>query len=1145
MRSRQDGGFSVLMVAPKKGGNIAQGLPDGKRGYTSKHSMVMQRLQNFLQLNRLPLAVAGALLLLGLHLQASTWIVAVDAGTDARQVAQELGASYRGPLAGVAGHHRMAFPQPVQARPGEPTDNRAFVRSQLASSTKVTRFEEEVIFERFPRQFVPADPLFPDQWHLENIGQSGGLVGSDVNARPAWDEGLSGAGVTVAIVDEGIQFQHPDLQPNWWQGSGYDYNDDDFDPSPVGADDRHGTTVAGITLAASNDREVLGIAHAARLVPLRLIAGPYESGEEAEALSYRRDSVDIYNNSWGPSDEAGVRFADSSQTLKVSLRDNVFNGRGGRGNIYVWAAGNGGLNGDNSNYDGYNALPYTISVGALGHDDIKAGYSEPGSNLLVVAPSGGRGAGILTTDNTGPNGYVSGNTYSNFSGTSAAAPAAAGVVALMLEARPELTWRDVQAVLALTAVPVDLSGGEWIKNSRGLLVSHDYGFGRVDAGAAVSLARDWQLLGSLMETGRSQSSQAQLQRNVTRSSIIEIESPMEVQFVNVTVNLSHNDWGDLLIEIISPEGTRRTLSNPHSNANRSGQPGSWTFLSTQHLGESAQGFWRLEVTDTQPGSDNGVFNSWSLQLMGGSPVEGIRVLPQLEDLAITEITFPVELDLMEGVDGLEILSVQNPPFGEIQSLGDGKFRYRMIDSKDGRDQFSVLYHDGTGRVTRRVVEVLDPRPVGNNDFFPLASGGSFELPVLANDLDPLGLDLELQTVASQLGGRLQVQGSQVIYQAPASERAVVERFQYSLRNTDALESSAWVTVVAQPTNEVVLQFDGVDDFLTLSSYPALEDRFTVEAWIYPEDWGEYVTGFGRIYDSDTFVFFLNGFDHSFYNDRSLVAYLVLDDGDAVAINTLPGTIDLNRWQHIALSFDSSDRFSPVRIYIDGVQQNLNLPIDGSSLPRVPIANNGGELLYMGESSSGARAFKGRMGDFRIWNEVRTLAQITAKKDQVLSGSEAGLGLYLPLNVRLDTAAENTAGTGALATISGALRVPRELPWQDFVDRYDIIEDAENGWWEDRTLGWISGDLYPWVYLPALGWVYSDPEGRAPNDYRLYPIGNDWGWLGTSSNLYPWFLRYLTGGWLWYFPSTEPPWFYSSDLGDWFLGTSTDLGTPLD
>ena len=1066
------------------------------------------------------------------------WLIRVAPGMDAEAAARAAGATYVGPLRGVDGYHRVQFQRQLASKPDD-TSWRDQVFRQLEAQPDIQAFEEEILITSYPRVFKPNDPLFPDQWHLENAGQSGGVPFADARVRPAWDRGLSGAGVVIAIVDEGTQYTHPDLQGNYLSGSGYDYNDDDTDPSPVGIDDRHGTAVAGISLADANSIGGLGIAYDAKLVPLRLIAGPYASGEEAEALSYRREDVDIYNNSWGPSDDFGVRYADSTTVLKDALRTNTTSGRGGLGNIYVWAAGNGGLNGDNSNYDGYNSLPWTISVGAVGDDNIRAGYSEPGANLLVVAPSGGRGGGILTTDNTGFSGYAPGDEYEDFSGTSAAAPMVSGVVALMLQARPGLNWRDVQQILARTATPVDFANPGWERNAAGLWINHEYGFGRVDADAATQLAVDWPTLGPLISRTGTQTVQRSLFTGISQESSIAVSGNFEVQFVRVTLRLNHSDWGDIRAVLESPSGTRSILAEPHANANGQGLPGQWTYLSTRHLGEPASGQWKLIVTDDGSGG-TGSWTSWSIEVMGHDTTFRNNAFPRGDDLFIESTVFPVEVDALAGMtdtdgDPLEILAVSYPQFSTLTALGGGRFAFDMGESKNGRDSFSVLVGDGKGGTVRRMVEVLDPRPVAVNDLYPVTAGTTIDLPILSNDRDPDGDPLRVVSLTGPGSEAATILASNVIRYTVPVDFSGVARLRYELTDDSDGQSSGWITLVVQDSPELAIQFDGEDDFLRVppTFQIGMNDNFTAEAWIYPETFGEYVTGFGRIYDRDTFVFFLNGFDHSFYNDRSLVLYLITSDGKSYAVNSFPLTINLNRWQHVAVTYNSSDSVQPVRMYVDGAQVPVDYPPEVSTTrPNLPISDNRGSPLYIGESDNGARAFNGRMTEFRIWNRVLPATTIADLHDQRLTGSEIGLQLYLPLDQTLDPYAVSTGSFKGQAEIFEAQRVPMTLPWSELESHYKLISDLGNGWWLDRTVGWIYGDAYPWVYTLPLGWAYTG-HGAGSSVYYLYPAANNWGWLQTSSSLYPWFYRINGDSWMWYVEgTTSPALFYDSSQSGW-------------
>jgi subtilisin family serine protease len=361
---------------------------------------------------------------------------------------------------------------------------------------------------------IPNDPYFQYQWHLFNTGQ---LVGSpdfqdifgkpgeDINVLPVWDRGYTGEGVVVAVVDSGTQTNHPDLaaninlalQFNALNGQA-NANPDLLDPTNA-----HGNAVAGLIAAVGNNGiGTTGVAYNAEIVPIRLIDSlfpvPLGGPEYVNAFRHQNQVIDIYNHSWGPADDA-TRLVYSMSPLELAaLRDSVIFGRGGLGNIHVFAAGNDAGptlsaafpftlgDWDSAGYNGFVNSRYTIGVGGIDHDGsynnidgTVTSYPEAGGSILVAAPTGSFpisvlddffvGSGVWTTDAMGddgfniaplPNGdeidlprdFFEDTDYtSRFNGTSAAAPLVSGVIALMLEANPQLTWRDVKEILVRSA----------------------------------------------------------------------------------------------------------------------------------------------------------------------------------------------------------------------------------------------------------------------------------------------------------------------------------------------------------------------------------------------------------------------------------------------------------------------------------------------------------------------------------------------------------------------------------------------------------------------------------------------------------------------------------------------------------------------
>src|SRR5205814_3011389 len=220
-----------------------------------------------------------------------------------------------------------------------------------------------------------------------------------------------------------------------------------------------------------------------------------------DMYQFASNVVSVQNHSWGHS-----REVQEAPTLleQIGISNAVTFGRSGRGVVMVRAGGNFRTRGDNADDDGYLSDSRVIAVAAVRVDGRAGSYSEPGACVLVAAPGGEKGFGLFTTDLLGVNGAnsvlffppnedLSDYVFESFgfSGTSASAPLVSGVVALMLSANPNLTWRDAQQILILASRHVDLADPDAVANGAGLRVSHNVGFGVPDAGQAVWLARGW------------------------------------------------------------------------------------------------------------------------------------------------------------------------------------------------------------------------------------------------------------------------------------------------------------------------------------------------------------------------------------------------------------------------------------------------------------------------------------------------------------------------------------------------------------------------------------------------------------------------------------------------------------------------------
>lgn len=557
------------------------------------------------------------------------WVLQLQPTTNVPQLAQQLGTSALVPQALIHDTYIYNLPSSV---------SRLEVGKQLQHTPGIVYAYPLVKVQQQPR-FIPNDPLFPLQWHLQNTGQTGGLPGADANVTAAWDT-ATGNGVVIGIVDDGLQHTHPDLASQYVAALSTDICDGDNDPAPDPAGDFHGTSAAGVAAAATNNGVgVSGAAPNAKLAGIRLIACAADDTMEAAALSFQSQQMDIYSNSWGPPDQLGV-LSSPGPLMSAALAQTAGQGRGGLGSIITWAGGNG-RNGfyseDNSNYDGYANLPYVFAVAAIDHVGKQAYYSESGANLLISAPSseGSGGPQIVTTDLAGAFGYndspgAAGDDdplpdldyTSTFGGTSSATPLVSGVIALMLDANPNLTLRDVEQILINTAVKTDPTDADWYVNGAGYAVNHKYGFGRINAAAAVAVAAAWTNLPAEVQStsGSLPVGMAIPDNNPTGISFpIDIPTNMLIETVDLRVDIQHNFPADLEVVLISPSGTRSVMSEarpvaPYPTESLQG----WFFSSKRYWGEDSQGQWRVEVRD-RVAQDAGTFNEVRLNFTGIDP----------------------------------------------------------------------------------------------------------------------------------------------------------------------------------------------------------------------------------------------------------------------------------------------------------------------------------------------------------------------------------------------------------------------------------------------------------------------------------------------------------------------------------------------
>lgn len=469
-----------------------------------------------------------------------------------------------------------------------------------------------------------AAGAFPGQWYLRDEGVGANFV-------PGWFAGSAGFGVTVGVVDDGVEIGHPDLFDNWDDEKSYDFLNDDADPSPDDPSEGHGTAMAGLIAAPLNGEGLLGGAWGAGIAGLRGVGGALSSNIDAAR----------YLNGMGP-EFIGVKL-HSYGTREPFLPDAGLAGAvatsSTSGTINVVAAGNGR---DDEAYvsadAGKGALenaPLNVVVGAVTHLGQVASYSSFGPNLLICAPGDNlgeeNGRGLMTTDLTGDHGYsVSGEnetfagpdyfSYGRANGTSASAALVAAAIANARGRNANLTPRLARHLLVRTARVVDGTRPTWITNGAGRRWSPDYGFGLVDASA---LARESVKFRGVTTVRPMVSLAEDLDLPIPDDSAVgitrEIAMPpgAPIEDVALSVRVTHSYRGDLEIFLQSPSGTRVRMTS--AAPGDAGTDLVWTFRTPAFWGESARGTWKLTVADVLAG-DSGRLVSADLSATGGEPI---------------------------------------------------------------------------------------------------------------------------------------------------------------------------------------------------------------------------------------------------------------------------------------------------------------------------------------------------------------------------------------------------------------------------------------------------------------------------------------------------------------------------------------------
>ncbi|KFW60730.1 Proprotein convertase subtilisin/kexin type 7, partial [Pygoscelis adeliae] len=512
-----------------------------------------------------------------------TWAVSLDAPEEeleqrAEELAQTAGLVNMGRVGELKGHYLFTY-QPDGHAASEPEAIRRSVDTLFAQHDSVRWHSEQKLLKRSKRSLHFNDPKYPQQWHLVSgfpapavLAGSGCLCGRKRAVTRRAKQLLS----ALAARRKGAE-----SSPCPPQGS-YDLNSNDPDPMPHPDEENgnhHGTRCAGeIAAVPNNSFCTVGVAYGSRIaVRIRVLDGPLTDSMEAIAFNKHYQINDIYSCSWGPDDD-GKTVDGPHQLGKAALQHGVIAGRRGFGSIFVVASGNGGQHSDNCNYDGYANSIYTVTIGAVDETGSMPFYAEECASMLAVTFSGGDKM-MRSIVSTVRGTYLQKGTgcTEGHTGTSAAAPLAAGMIALMLQVRPCLTWRDVQHIIVFTTTKYEDRHAKWDINQAGFSHSHQHGFGLLNAWRLVNAAKIWESVPYLasyvspaLKEGRSiplLPQELEVAWNVTTADL-ELSGMRTLEHVAVTVTITHPRRGNLEIRLFCPSGMMSLIGTTRSMDSR-------------------------------------------------------------------------------------------------------------------------------------------------------------------------------------------------------------------------------------------------------------------------------------------------------------------------------------------------------------------------------------------------------------------------------------------------------------------------------------------------------------------------------------------------------------------------------------------------
>lgn len=477
------------------------------------------------------------------------------------------------------------------------------------------------------------DPEFAQQ--TATLGPEG------INVLALYDDGYTGAGIRIGVVDVGVDWNDPELVGRVDKTGGWNAitsTSNAYTPPPWPS---HGTTVSkAIAGNANNGVGGIGVAHGATIVPFKMTKASIGNRDEQLALLERQVQVDVSNNSWGIQPFAD-NFLTECAEHGAAIAQAATDGRGGLGTIWIRSGGNNASeSGDDINVHNYANNRFTMAVGFADETGAVEAGSTASAALWVVAV--GRVSSIT-------------------------AAYASAVAALMLEANPNLGYRDVQTLIALSARPAGtvetptVNGAAGYLNGGGIGTTRAAGFGLLDATAAVRLAETWEdaprTEANILHAGAIGTGFAVPDLGAASASVV-ITEDLLVERAILTLDFGHQRLGDLRVILVSPYGTESALLDRFGNGSAGSISLTFAFSSNQFFWESSAGTWTLRVEDVATGM-TGTVRGWSLDLYGApnGPDDLYVYTDGFAALAASEPARRTLADGDGGVDGLNAAAV--------------------------------------------------------------------------------------------------------------------------------------------------------------------------------------------------------------------------------------------------------------------------------------------------------------------------------------------------------------------------------------------------------------------------------------------------------------------------------------------------------